>query len=236
MDRQRIRPAFVDLLNSDPHLPEMIGYVQQLVNHQEPQVVAGNAALAYLALITAFSDRGLLQVDWAPRIVIEVDSKEFEVSPRFNLSAILVDFNLLQIVLDGHGIPEDQIVFPSSQMEENGSAFRGNGAYSHSRPVKTKLDMFLESLSARDFSDIELESDTTEFAANELVQRDPESLSADVIVENIVNHLRAVQGLDRRAVSLSIAINIAYWRLGKEFVSFIEVSLKQFGLLFSVLT
>lgn len=90
--------------------------------------------------------------------------------------------------------------------------------------------MFLESLSTRDFSDLEIQSDRTESAASELVQPNPERPSADVIVENIVNHLRALRMLDRRAVSLSIATNIAYWRLGKEFVSFVEVSTQYFVL------
>jgi hypothetical protein len=53
MDRTRLRPAADDLLTSDPHLPEMMPYVQNLVEGPEAEVVARNAALAYLALITA---------------------------------------------------------------------------------------------------------------------------------------------------------------------------------------
>jgi hypothetical protein len=80
MDRKRFRPAPGDLLTSDPHLPEMMSYVQHLVEGPEAEVVARNAALAYLAVITAFAEKGLLQIDWAPRLLIEVGNREFEVS------------------------------------------------------------------------------------------------------------------------------------------------------------
>ena len=68
MDRTRLRPAADDLLTNDPHLPEMMRYVQHLVEGPEAEVVARNAALAYLALITPFAEEGLLQIDWARRL------------------------------------------------------------------------------------------------------------------------------------------------------------------------
>jgi hypothetical protein len=49
----------------------MMSHVQHLVEGPEAEVVARNAALAYLALITAFAEKGLLQIDWAPRLLIE---------------------------------------------------------------------------------------------------------------------------------------------------------------------
>jgi hypothetical protein len=52
MERTRVRPAAGDLLTRDTHLPEMMSYVQHLVEGPEPEVIARNAALAYLALIT----------------------------------------------------------------------------------------------------------------------------------------------------------------------------------------
>jgi hypothetical protein len=85
MERRRIRPAPGDLLTSDRHLPEMMRYVQHLVEGDEPEVVARNAALVYLAIITAFAERGLLQADWAPRLVIDVEGREFEVSEKLSL-------------------------------------------------------------------------------------------------------------------------------------------------------
>ena len=81
MDRCHLRPSPPDLLQGDCHLPEMIGYIRQLLGGEDPISVASNAALAYLALVVAFSDRGLLRLNWAPRILIEVGKKEFEVSP-----------------------------------------------------------------------------------------------------------------------------------------------------------
>jgi hypothetical protein len=38
----------------------MMRYVQNLVEGDEPEVVARNVALVYLAMITAFAERGLL--------------------------------------------------------------------------------------------------------------------------------------------------------------------------------
>jgi hypothetical protein len=69
-----------DQLLSDPYLPEMMRYVRRLVEGPEPEVVAQNAVLAYLALMTAFAEEGLLQIDWAPRLLIEVGNRDFEVS------------------------------------------------------------------------------------------------------------------------------------------------------------
>jgi hypothetical protein len=38
-----------------------------------------NAATAYLALITAFSDENVIEVAWAPSLVVELDFQEYEV-------------------------------------------------------------------------------------------------------------------------------------------------------------
>jgi hypothetical protein len=81
MNRQQVRPVFAGIQDGDSQLLAMVGYIRQLVDTQDGRVVAHNAALAYLALIIAFSDRGLLEVAWAPRLLIEVDNQEFEVSP-----------------------------------------------------------------------------------------------------------------------------------------------------------
>jgi hypothetical protein len=80
MDGTHLRPADGDLLASDPYLPEMMSYVEHLVEGPEAEIIARNAALAYLALITAFAEKGLLQIDWAPRLLIEVGNRGFEVS------------------------------------------------------------------------------------------------------------------------------------------------------------
>jgi hypothetical protein len=57
-----------------------VTYVEHLVEGPEAEIIARNAALAYLALITAFAEKGLLQIDRAPRVLIEVGNRGFEVS------------------------------------------------------------------------------------------------------------------------------------------------------------
>jgi hypothetical protein len=82
MEKKKIRPAPGDLLSSDPHLPEMKRYAEHLVEGREAEAITSNASLAYLALITEFSQKGLLQLDWAPRLLIEAGGWEFEVNNR----------------------------------------------------------------------------------------------------------------------------------------------------------
>ncbi|RSH95819.1 hypothetical protein EHS25_000912 [Saitozyma podzolica] len=132
MDRARLRPAADDLLTSDPHLPEIMRYVQQLVD-PEAEVVARNAALAYLALITAFAEKGLLQIDWAPRLLIEVGNGEFEIN------------------LDGG---EDLNPVSMTLVTPSGSPVdidRGRESQDPAQPSKTKAMALLDALEARDF-------------------------------------------------------------------------------------
>jgi hypothetical protein len=49
----------------------MLRYVEHLVKVREAEAIASTAALAYLAVITAVSQKGLLQVDRARRLLIE---------------------------------------------------------------------------------------------------------------------------------------------------------------------
>ncbi|RSH89897.1 hypothetical protein EHS25_001883 [Saitozyma podzolica] len=87
MDGTHLRPADGDLLASDPYLPEMMSYVEHLVEGPEAEIIARNAALAYLALITAFAEKGLLQIDRAPRVLIEVGNRGFEASQLLSSAA-----------------------------------------------------------------------------------------------------------------------------------------------------
>ena len=73
-----IRPKLDDLPHYDSHLPEMRDYIARLLETPDPQETAHNAAMAYLTLITAFVDKGLLECMWAPRIVIDVGLQEYE--------------------------------------------------------------------------------------------------------------------------------------------------------------
>jgi hypothetical protein len=57
----------------------MIKYIRRLISVSDPEAAAMNAATAYLALITAFPDEKVIQVAWAPSLVVELDSQEYEV-------------------------------------------------------------------------------------------------------------------------------------------------------------
>ncbi len=63
-----LRPTEADVKGSDPHLLEMIRYIEALLNQTEPQIVAQTAFFVYLAVMTAFRNKGLLQIAWAPRV------------------------------------------------------------------------------------------------------------------------------------------------------------------------
>jgi hypothetical protein len=45
----------------------------------EATAIASHVPLAYLASITVFALKGLLQVDWGPKLLTEVEAREFEV-------------------------------------------------------------------------------------------------------------------------------------------------------------
>jgi hypothetical protein len=54
-------------------------YIAHLVAEPDKQVAVRNASLAYFALMHSFSTGGLLQLAWAPRLVIDLGEQEFEV-------------------------------------------------------------------------------------------------------------------------------------------------------------
>jgi hypothetical protein len=56
MNRVQLKPSSQDLVTGDAHLSEMIKYIGRLISVSDPDAAAMNAATAYLALITAFSD------------------------------------------------------------------------------------------------------------------------------------------------------------------------------------
>jgi hypothetical protein len=55
-------------------------YIRHLVAISDKAAAVHNASLAYLAMMHAFAGEGLLQLTWAPRLVIDLGEKEFEVS------------------------------------------------------------------------------------------------------------------------------------------------------------
>jgi hypothetical protein len=80
MNRVQLKPPSQDLITGDAHLSEMIKYIRRLIiSVSDPEAAAMNAATAYLALITAFSDENVIEVAWAPCLVVELDSQEYEV-------------------------------------------------------------------------------------------------------------------------------------------------------------
>jgi hypothetical protein len=59
-------------------------------------------------MITAFAERGLLQTDWAPRLVIDVEGREFEVSEKISLPPVPTDLFSGQILLDNQEDVQDR--------------------------------------------------------------------------------------------------------------------------------
>jgi hypothetical protein len=55
-------------------------YIRHLVAISDKAAAVHNASLAYLAMMHAFAGEGLLKLTWAPRLVIDLGEKEFEVS------------------------------------------------------------------------------------------------------------------------------------------------------------
>ena len=78
-DRITLRPTIQDLKKGDPHLQEMIRFIKFLVERDNDEEVAHNASLAYLAIITAFQQAGLVEAEWAPVLSIDVGDVEYEV-------------------------------------------------------------------------------------------------------------------------------------------------------------
>ncbi|WOO86350.1 uncharacterized protein LOC62_08G009831 [Vanrija pseudolonga] len=202
--------SFADLLNSDPHLPEMIGYIRQLVSGTDGRVVSRNAALAYLGIITAFADRGLLEVGWAPRLLIDIEGKEFEI-----------------VLDDEEQLEEPAVVLPPRlEMDLTMAGSFGLPGSSRDHSKQSKLRRFLESLADRDYSGLSVPPLVNRSSVVSVGQLEGEAAaSAQVeegIVGNIVNHLLTLESLDKRWASLTVATNIAYWRLGEAYNAFVE--------------
>ena len=87
MERDRIdpKPTIKDLNKGDPRLQEMIRFITFLFEHDTDKEVAHNASLAYLALVTAFQQAGLVEVEWAPVLAIDVGDVEYEVRTKLCL-------------------------------------------------------------------------------------------------------------------------------------------------------
>ena len=83
MYRFILQPTLDELQTVDRHLPEMQRYIAHLVAEPDEQVVARNASLAYLALMHSLVTGGLLQLAWAPHLVIAPGEQQYEVRHDF---------------------------------------------------------------------------------------------------------------------------------------------------------
>jgi hypothetical protein len=79
-----LRPTITDLKNGDPTLQEMVRFIKHLVHGSNAQTAAHNAALTYLAMITAFQQAGLVELDWVPVLAIDVGDTEYQVSHAYD--------------------------------------------------------------------------------------------------------------------------------------------------------
>ncbi len=93
----QLRPTEAEIKVAHSHLLEMIEYIETLLSQSDPQVVAQNASFVYLAVMTAFTKKGLLQLAWAPRVSIEIGAQDYEV--RFTVSlAVQLEVDLFPIL------------------------------------------------------------------------------------------------------------------------------------------
>jgi hypothetical protein len=75
-----LRPTITDLNNGNPNLQKMVRFIGQLIHDSNAQIAGHNAALTYLAIMTAFQHAGLVELDWAPVLAIAVGDTEYQVS------------------------------------------------------------------------------------------------------------------------------------------------------------
>ena len=77
--RLTLKPTIDDLNHGDSNLKEMMRFIKHLIHRSDAQTVAHNAALAYLAMISAFQQAGLVELEWVPVLTIDVGDAEYEV-------------------------------------------------------------------------------------------------------------------------------------------------------------
>ncbi len=79
MNRVQLKPSSQALITDHVHLLEMIKYIRKLISVSNPDAASMNAATAYLAFITAFSEENITKVAWVLNLIVELDSQEYEV-------------------------------------------------------------------------------------------------------------------------------------------------------------
>jgi hypothetical protein len=126
-----------------------------------------------------------------------------------------------------------QIILDDPEMVETAITTRSSDQVSHSlaimkkhnrprplAPVKGRLDAFLTTIATRDWCLLENPVSAT-FVENDQPGEDTVP-GKDLAVQHIINRLLALQALDLKQMSLSVATNIAYWKLGEAYSLFVE--------------
>ena len=80
MEKKIISPRLDDLAEGDIHLANLSAYAKHLVSVEDPDRAAHNAGLLYLTVIVAFQQAGITNVQWSPNLILEIGSREYEVS------------------------------------------------------------------------------------------------------------------------------------------------------------
>ena len=80
MEKTIISPKLDDLAEGDIHLANLSAYAKHLVSVEDPDRAAHNAGLLYLTVIVAFQQAGITNVQWSPNLILEIGSREYEVS------------------------------------------------------------------------------------------------------------------------------------------------------------
>jgi hypothetical protein len=232
-DRTVLRPVLTELQAGDKHLAEMQRYLRHLVAVPDKEAAAHNASLAYLAMMHAFAEEGLLQLAWAPRLVIDIGDQEYGVRPQMGQNTLISR----KIVLEGSVAgPEYNSEVDTRSQRSDDSPSRLVDPVPRAGRGTSKLSDLLDGLETcalvspvmspthprEDFYPSETISNGT--------SEPPRDATGDVAMpslshaQGILDSLRGIDRLDGQVLGLSVATNFAYWKLGRTYESFCEVS------------
>ena len=75
-----VHPVESDVAAVHADLPKVTSFVERILSTGLPLEVAQKASAAYLALILAFQRRNIMEVEFAPRLILDIGDEGFEVS------------------------------------------------------------------------------------------------------------------------------------------------------------
>jgi hypothetical protein len=173
-------------------------------------------AVAYLALMTAFAQKGLLQVDWAPRLLIEAEAREFEARNRHGWAAGWYSNQILLDNQDVHGLSNALTLALATPVKvDEASAHVSPESF---QPSKSKAAAFLDALEACDFKAVTIPRTASPGAPAIPPSNPPGEAEDDMVstseVKVIMEQLKALRALDECSIALSVTTNFAYWKLG----------------------